>query len=327
MQKGDETALVTESTWTEGGLWSWRQAQYQFSNATQMLMQPWEGYWLWVNESGVVLSVPPMTTMLASPAKALAPLLWSVEVRLLDASQIDSANRLGVAVGANAGWDTWDRMKPPYPDRRTHLSLVQGERHLMQDIRPDRSEEWLWQLHINAQVDLQSPSQQQPVSGQQPLLQWETDGLPMGYYAYLEDRSRGIRTQLQKGMSGYPVAVEDARFQLRVSPQRLPFELEGVVPTQSELMPPYPNPANPELWIPYLISGAGDVRLRIFDIQGKQVRQLALGHQQAGAYASKGRAAHWDGRNDQGEDVASGLYILQLQTPTFQAEQKLMIRR
>ena len=98
-----------------------------------------------------------------------------------------------------------------------------------------------------------------------------------------------------------------------------------IVPENTELLPNYPNPFNPETWIPYQLTEPADVTLTIYDIQGRVVRDLDLGHQRAGIYHSRARAAHWDGRNTQGEPVASGLYFYTLKAGEFSATRKMLI--
>ena len=93
------------------------------------------------------------------------------------------------------------------------------------------------------------------------------------------------------------------------------------------LLPNYPNPFNPETWIPYQLAKPADVKLTIYDINGRIVRDLDLGHQRAGIYQSRARAAHWDGRNAQGEPVASGLYFYTLKAGEFSATRKMLIRK
>ena len=82
------------------------------------------------------------------------------------------------------------------------------------------------------------------------------------------------------------------------------------VPETTALLANYPNPFNPETWIPYQLSKASDVTVRIYATDGSVVRTLALGHQDAGMYHNRSQAAYWDGRNAFGETVASGLYFL-----------------
>lgn len=87
------------------------------------------------------------------------------------------------------------------------------------------------------------------------------------------------------------------------------------------------HPFNPETWIPYQLSKPVAVSLTIYDIQGHVVRALDLGHQRAGLYKTRSRAAYWDGRNALGEPVASGLYFYTLTAGDFTATRKMLIRK
>ena len=100
-----------------------------------------------------------------------------------------------------------------------------------------------------------------------------------------------------------------------------------LTPAETALFPNYPNPFNPETWIPYQLAEATDVTLTIYDIKGREVRRLALGHRPAGFYRSRGRAAHWDGKNQIGEKVATGLYFYTLTTGEFNATGKMLIQK
>ena len=99
------------------------------------------------------------------------------------------------------------------------------------------------------------------------------------------------------------------------------------IPETTALLPNYPNPFNPETWIPYHLAKAADVTLRIYAVDGTLVRTLALGPQAAGAYQSQSRAAYWDGRNALGEKVASGVYFYTLTAGDFTATRKMLIRK
>ena len=98
-------------------------------------------------------------------------------------------------------------------------------------------------------------------------------------------------------------------------------------PKTTALLANYPNPFNPETWIPYQLAKPTDVTLRIYAVDGKLVRLLDFGHQHAGLYHSRSRAAYWDGRNQIGEPVASGLYFYTLTAGEFTATRKLLIRK
>ena len=96
-------------------------------------------------------------------------------------------------------------------------------------------------------------------------------------------------------------------------------------PDRTELLANYPNPFNPETWIPYHLAHDADVRLTIYDTKGAKVRQLDLGHQFAGYYTDRTKAAYWDGRNAFGESVASGVYFYHLSAGDYSATRRLVI--
>ena len=101
--------------------------------------------------------------------------------------------------------------------------------------------------------------------------------------------------------------------------------LAVLTPKETVLLPNYPNPFNPETWIPYRLANETDVRISIYDINGALVRQLDLGYQRAGYYTDRSRAAYWDGRNAFGEPVASGIYFYLLTARDFSATRKMLI--
>ncbi|MDE0010798.1 MAG: T9SS type A sorting domain-containing protein [Candidatus Poribacteria bacterium] len=100
-----------------------------------------------------------------------------------------------------------------------------------------------------------------------------------------------------------------------------------MLPKETALLANYPNPFNPETWIPYHLSKDADVTLHIYAVNGTLVRTLSLGHQPAGMYQSRSRAVYWDGRNAFGEPVASGVYFYTLTAGDFTATQKMLIRK
>ena len=125
--------------------------------------------------------------------------------------------------------------------------------------------------------------------------------------------------------------VESQIHSVKVTPEHLAnavlsVRLDGIgQPAQNLLLQNYPNPFNPETWIPYQLSENSPVSISIYDTTGRLVRTLSLGFQSAGFYNSQGRAAYWDGRNALGERIASGVYLYQLTTPSFQQTRRLVI--
>ena len=96
-------------------------------------------------------------------------------------------------------------------------------------------------------------------------------------------------------------------------------------PEKTQLLANYPNPFNPETWIPYELATDTNVRITIYNTQGIVIRTLELGHQAAGYYTGRDRAAYWDGRNAFGEQVASGIYFYQFETDEMSSMRKMVI--
>ncbi len=109
--------------------------------------------------------------------------------------------------------------------------------------------------------------------------------------------------------------------------QNLQNLLASYIPGETALLSNYPNPFNPETWIPYQLAVPAVVTLTIYDMNGSTVRRLEIGHQQTGTYQNRSRAAYWDGRNQDGESVASGLYFYTLSAGEFMATRKMLVRK
>ena len=105
------------------------------------------------------------------------------------------------------------------------------------------------------------------------------------------------------------------------------IETSPIIPDKTVLLSNFPNPFNPETWIPYQLAEPAEVTLTIYDIRGVVVRELKLGHQAAGMYESRSRAIHWDGSNALGEKVATGVYFYTLKAGDFTATRTLLIRK
>ena len=101
--------------------------------------------------------------------------------------------------------------------------------------------------------------------------------------------------------------------------------LAAMRPDKTQLLANYPNPFNPETWIPYHLAKPSNVRITIYDVRGSVVRRLELGHLPPGYYTSRNRAAYWDGRNDFGERVATGIYFYQLEADNTSLLRKMLI--
>ena len=103
--------------------------------------------------------------------------------------------------------------------------------------------------------------------------------------------------------------------------------LAVLTPIETSLLPNYPNPFNPETWIPYQLAVPAEVSISIYAADGRLIRTLVLGHRSVGIYESRSRAAYWDGRNALGEPVASGVYFYTLSAGEFTATRRMLIRK
>ena len=128
-----------------------------------------------------------------------------------------------------------------------------------------------------------------------------------------QDVARGLGTPVSLALSVAPVSAPSAP------------AAAAMAPNATALHPNYPNPFNPETWIPYQLQKPADVQISIYSQSGVLVRELSLGYQRAGQYMSRSRAAYWDGRNQLGEPVASGLYFYTLTAGDFSATRRMLI--
>ena len=121
----------------------------------------------------------------------------------------------------------------------------------------------------------------------------------------------------------YTVTAEDVKNSLIQMPELVAYE----IPTETQLLANYPNPFTPETWIPYRLAEDAFVTLTVYDTVGRIVRTLEVGYQIASAYESRPKAVHWNGRNNLGEQVASGVYFYTLIVGDFSATRKMLIRK
>ncbi len=117
------------------------------------------------------------------------------------------------------------------------------------------------------------------------------------------------------------VTVDDVKNSLVMLENLIAYE----IPAETALLRNYPNPFNPETWIPYHLSEDADVSLTIYDVNGALVRTIDVGHQIAAKYDTRSKAVYWDGRNQFGEQVASGIYFYSLSAGDFSATRKMVI--
>ena len=147
-----------------------------------------------------------------------------------------------------------------------------------------------------------------------------------GPFLHVQSLETLSATNLRQWLSqAYQLNISDVRYQRGIL--TLEHLLAVSIPQETVLLPNYPNPFNPETWIPYQLAAFADATVQIYTASGMLVRTLTLGHQPAGIYQHRSRAAYWDGKNAVGESVASGVYFYTLTAGDFTATRKMLIRK
>ena len=160
----------------------------------------------------------------------------------------------------------------------------------------------------------------------------------VGYQLTFVDMARGRAAQIGdileiSAESPNPlIGVESLRYTVTAEDvKRSHIQLDELVayeiPAKTELLPNYPNPFNPETWIPYQLSSDADVSVTIYDLNGGVVRRLHVGYRVAAVYERRDKAVYWNGRNQFGERVASGIYFYTLTAGNYSATRKMVISK
>ena len=179
----------------------------------------------------------------------------------------------------------------------------------------------------NNQVNLSNDpkSDQKPIwspKGKRILFESKRDGKREIYFMQADGAD-------VKNLTNHPENDTDARwnpfFELRsVEPQQKHFTTLGDI-KRTSLMQNFPNPFNPETWIPYYLAEVATVTVRIYNVKGKLIRSINVGRQAAGAYTSRQRAAYWDGKDEAGQSVANGVYFYQLLADDFSETRRMVV--
>ena len=160
--------------------------------------------------------------------------------------------------------------------------------------------------------------QDRPVNLAAPLLNAEDVGLDWWLLERIDAGQLRVQFTILRAENDGSLKYQQAIAFLRAV-------LAAIQPNQTLLLPNYPNPFNPETWIPYQLSRGSDVQITIYDTQSAIIQRLELGYRAEGYYRVRGRAAHWDSRNAVGERVASGIYFYQLETDEVSLLRKMVI--
>ncbi|MBT7807135.1 hypothetical protein HN766_16685 [Candidatus Poribacteria bacterium] len=272
---------------------------FEYDPATQnyavaTALAPGRGYWVLATGADSVVFAQPQhrntvlgNTALAAPT--LSDLSWSTRLSLESADAMRSVD-IGVSPLATTGYDLYDIAQPPPPADRSASVFYADVDHiasrLTRSVQPLSTDGGEWTLTARAVGE--------------SMLRWDPVALEQGYRLWIEvgdttyDMNQARRATVPDGI------------------QRFRVFATWTPPSSTRLLANYPNPFNPETWIPFELETASDVTVHIYDMRGSVVRTLELGYREAGYYTEHADAGYWDGRNDLGERVGSGAYVYAL---------------
>nr|MDO8090997.1 hypothetical protein [Candidatus Sigynarchaeota archaeon] len=291
--------------------------RYLILDKPSSTLNPWEGCWVYAFSDVELVFAPGESSVGGAPGFAG----WLVVIDLIAEDGADRGNLIGCAPGASDGHDRYDALEPPSPSPGVSLTFPHRDWGIhsgdyMADIRPEGVEGYIvWMVEVRCEP------------GEEAIIRWRGD-VPEGRRLYLEDLSSGMRVEMgSRGEYRFRAEGSVSLFRVRLTGRDLPMEIEGFVPGETVLFQNYPNPFNPETWIPFGLSEDGRVVLEIWDLGGRLIRKFDLGELRAGLYLSRERAVRWDGRNELGERVASGVYVYTLRINGETLQRRMIVTR
>jgi len=321
---------------------NWNAKTQEYESPT--ILGPNLGYWAFVLEDReiTVSTTPPPAP--GAPSAISLDTLWTLPLTLTDTKGFRTTLEMGIALQATSGYDqNLDRfVLPPAPNSQDDLiagflfepekdlSLRYAQRHALQKATAVYARKPLSVANMPfglAQRSVMSMTEDDEASwflrisspDSDATLHWDIDKIPAQLSLELVDGNRQV--DMSKA-SNYRISqgVREIQLVLCQKPQE-------IKPSESLLLQNFPNPFNPETWIPYQLADSAEVYLTIYDVHGRIVRHLNLGRKSAGMYADREKAAYWNGRNDLGERVSSGLYFYRLKAGSFSAVRRMVIAK
>ncbi len=292
--------------------------QYQFNQTT---LQPFEGYFVFNQETvPVTLTVPPVETLGSASSKLIASendFIIKLSAAIPQTRFIDTENYIGFLEEATAGLDPRDFLEPPPIGDYLRVSILEEGKPFAGNFKALNDNGHEWDLEITSTIANQLVN----------LTLLETGQLPAGFEKYVLDQDyRTIITVNDNSLSlklGNSFSTRHVKIILGTkefaeqNPEGIPL-----VPLDFALHQNYPNPFNPETTIRYQINQPGQVQLEIYNLLGQKIRTLVNEVQPAGAHS-----ANWDGLDDNGRSVSSGVYVYRLRTDISVASRKLVLLR
>jgi hypothetical protein len=275
-------------------------------------MPPGLGFWLYAAVDGAELVIPPIEAPWQDPDSPVAPAKaertgWGITLRVDGYGVGDSVEAVydgRLAAAAQRGLPDLKPPAPPGSDVRVVLvDDRNGGREGLQRLSRPLEEDMIWRVIVSAPAGAD--------------LTWDEDAVPGSYRLYLESQSGGEVIDMRARRGTSLPGGGDREMLVRA--------VRSPAPEQARLLQNYPNPFNPETWIPYDLPEIADVWIHIYDVRGKRVRTLSLGRQYPDSYRELDQAAHWDGADDFGEQVASGVYMYEIRAGSYQARRRMVL--
>lgn len=300
-------------------LWSYTNGVY---DSTTLRMDPFKGYWVFnrgrLPKSIVINAVPVSSSAIpksGSSEIALGSSEWKVQLVLSSPHEADAQNYIGVVNDALDGWDHADFVKPPSaPSVTTNLSLLNHGEKLSADYRKENPNGHVWDFIVNS-------------TGSVEPLQITANRfgiIPHQFKLYLID-TRRERVYNLGNTAEYSFSLEkkehSRQFRLIAGTSEF-FEQNSdgipIIPLEYSLSQNFPNPFNPVTTILYTLSHSGVVQLEIFNILGQKIRTMVNSQQPIGTYS-----VTWDGKDNHGILLSSGIYYYQIQANNFRSVKKM----
>ena len=301
---------------------------YQYD---QTALQPWEGYFVFNTEpSPVTLTIPPVEAGAVAGKHASAGSISAsgaytlrLVAELPDYGLHDSQNVLGLADAATDGRDDMDRAEAPPIGDYVRLSIVDEGERFAANFKPAQGDGQRWEVDVTAAIESEAVALRRHVR----IRLVEQGQLPEGFRLYVIDRDYDTPVQLEANAFAVTLSTDEPARHFSVI-----VGTEGFAATHSDGVPltpltdhleqNYPNPFNPETVIAYQLGRRSRVVLDIYDGLGRRVRTLVDAEQTTGRHE-----VVWDGRNDAGRHVASGLYFYRLRAGSFNATRAMTLLR
>jgi hypothetical protein len=296
----------------------------------QTVLEPWKGYWIYNwGGSSASLFVPPKSHGMSKAARAAAGLAgplakgeWLVQLSAETKTRRDSYNFAGVKNGARSAFDPFDRPDPPAVEAGIALAFDHADwkghsGSYAADIRGAGERGHVWRFRVES-----------PNPGEDIGLTWKFfQNPPEGWEAYLFDLAEGTSLKLSEA-KGKHFTSDKAGAGIRLfklvagSKEFIESESEGIplVPVVFGLSQNYPNPFNPETAIHFSIPKNGHASLTVYNALGQKIRTLLDAEAKTGSHE-----VLWNGRDDLGRSVPSGVYIYRLKTPESAATRKMIL--